>query len=1053
MKLAHFFIDRPIFATVISVVIVILGAIAYLTLPAAQYPDIVPPTIVVRASYPGASPEVIADTVATPIEQEVNGVEDMLFMSSQSTTDGQMELTVTFKLGTDLDTAQVLVQNRVAIAEARLPEEVRRLGVTTVKSSPDLLLVIHLVSPDKTYDQLYLGNYALIQVRDALARVDGVGSVNAFGLREYSMRVWLDAERLAHLSLTPDDVIQTLRTQNVQVASGVIGQPPLSKGGDFQLTVNTLGRLLTPEQFANMVVRTGADGRVVRVSDVARIELGARDYSINSYLDGQPAVALAISQRPGSNALATAEAVEATIEELSQDFPDGVEHRIVYNPTVFVRESIDAVIHTLFEAALLVVIVILVFLQNWRAALVPLIAIPVSLIGTFAAMAAFGFSLNMLSLFGLVLAIGIVVDDAIVVVENVERHIAGGLSPRDAAYKAMDEVTGAVIAIAVGLSAVFVPTAFISGISGQFYRQFALTIAVSTLLSAFNSLTLSPALCALLLQPHDAKKGAFTRIWDLALGWFFRLFNRLFERLSLGYSKAVGWTVRRAAIPLAAYGILVALTVYGFRAVPTGFIPTQDKGYLITVIQLPDGASLFRTDEVVKRAGDIILDHPGVGHAVQFAGFSGATRAASPNAAAIFMAPKLSHEEGEEEPPILRELPALQAKLMQIPDADIFVIPPPPVQGLGTSGGFKFLVQDRGGYGARALQEATDELIAAARKEPSLRGVFTTYRASTPQLFADVNRVKANMLNVPLANVFDALQVNLGSAYVNDFNLYGRTFQVRAQSEEGFRNQAEDIGRLKTRNDNGRMVPLGSVADVRWQSGPDRVVRYNMFPAAEVQGDAAPGFSSGEAIAAVERLAEETLPRGMTVAWTDLAYQQQLAGNTALYIFPLCVLFVFLVHSAEYESWTLPLAIILIAPVCLPFALAGVSLRGMDNNLITQISFVVLIGLAAKNAVLIVEFSKQLEEEGHSRFDAAVEACRLRLRPILMTSFAFILGVVPLARAIGPGFELRRVLGTAVFSGMLGVTLLGLFLTPTFYVVLRGLSSRVWAARGVDRGH
>jgi multidrug efflux pump len=1041
MKFAHFFIDRPIFATVISVVTVVLGGIAYWTLPAAQYPDIIPPTIVVRASYPGASPEVIAETVATPIEQEVNGVENMLYMSSQSTVDGQMELTVTFRLGTDLDTAQVLVQNRVATAEPRLPEDVRRLGVTTAKSSPDLLMVLHLVSPGRRFDQLYLSNYSLIQVRDALSRVDGVGSVTTPGLREYSMRVWLDSEKLAHLSLTPDDVMQTVRSQNIQVASGVIGQPPLEKKSDFQFTVNTLGRLIEPAQFENLVIRTGQDRRIVRVKDVARIELGARDFSINSYLDGEPAVALAISQRPGSNALATAEGVKKEIERLSKNFPQGLEYRIVYNPTVFVRESIDAVIHTLFEAAVLVVIVVLVFLQNWRATLIPLIAIPVSLIGTFAAMSAFGFSLNMLSLFGLVLAIGIVVDDAIVVVENVERHIAAGLTPREAAYKAMDEVSAAVIAIAVGLSAVFVPTAFIAGISGQFYRQFALTIAVSTLLSAFNSLTLSPALCALLLKPHGAQQDWFARVWDFLLGWFFRLFNRSFDSMSTGYAGSVAWIVRRAAIPLALYGVLIGLTGYGFQSVPTGFIPRQDKGYLITVIQLPDGASLSRTDEVVRKAIEIIKKHPGVQYTVAFAGFSGATRSNNPNAAAIFIGPPHhGHAAGEHATPILEQLPSLQKELMQIADANIFIVPPPPVQGLGTSGGYKFLVQDRGGYGSKALQEATDRLIAAAQKDPALARVFTTFRATTPQLFADVDRVKANMLNVPLTNVFDALQVNLGSSYANDFNLYGRTFQVRAQAEGQFRDQAEDIGRLKTRNASGRMVPLGSVVDVRWQSGPDRVVRYNMYPSAEVQGDTAAGYSSGQAMAAIERLAKETLPQGMTIAWTDLAYQQQLAGNTAIYIFPLCVLFVFLVHSAEYESWTLPLAIILIAPICLPFALLGVSLRGMDNNLITQISFVVLIGLAAKNAVLIVEFAKQLEEEGRDRFAAAIEASRLRLRPILMTSFAFILGVLPLARAHGPGFELRQVLGTAVFAGMLGVTLFGLILTPTFYVVLRGLS-------------
>jgi len=1054
MKFAHFFIDRPIFATVISVVIVILGGISYLALPAAQYPDIVPPTIVVRASYPGASPEVIADTVATPIEQEVNGVEDMLYMSSQSTVDGMMELTVTFKLGTDLDKAQVLVQNRVATALARLPEDVRRLGVTTIKASPDLLMVIHLVSPEQKFDQLYIGNYGLIQVRDALARVDGVGSVNMLGVREYSMRIWLDPDRMSYLSLTPGDVAAALRAQNVQVASGVIGQPPLDQATDFQLIVNTLGRLLEPEQFANLIVRTGEDGRIIRVKDVARVELGGREFTINSYLDGQSAVPLAITQQPGSNALKTAEGVEKAIAEVAKTFPQGLEYRIVYNPTVFVRESINSVIHTLFEAAILVVVVVLLFLQNWRASVIPLLAIPVSLIGTFAAMTAFGFSLNMLSLFGLVLAIGIVVDDAIVVVENVERHMAMGLSPRAAAYKAMDEVTAAVIAIAVGLSAVFVPTAFISGISGQFYRQFALTIAVSTLLSAFNSLTLTPALCALLLRSHDAPKDWFTIVWDFLFGWFFKRFNRAFDWVSGIYARFVGWNVRIVAVPLLVYVGLACVTAYGFAKVPTGFIPQQDKQYLIVVVQLPDGASLARTDAVVKEATEIILKNKDAAHAVAFVGFSGASRSNSPNSAAIFVVPHLQEAgHGEHHPPILEQLIPLQQALSKIPDGNVFVIPPPPVQGLGTSGGYKFLVQDRGGYGPQALQEATDNLIAASRKEPSLRGLFTMYRASTPQLFADIDRVKANMLNLSLTDVFDALQANLGSSYINDFNLYGRTFQVRVQSEQSFRDQAEDILKLKTRNATGQMVPLGSVVDVQWKSGPDRVVRYNMFPSAEVQGDTALGFSSGEAIQTIERLAKEHLPSGMSIAWTDLAYQQQLAGNTALYIFPLCVLFVFLVHSAEYESWSLPMAIILIAPVCLPFALGGVWLRGMDNNLITQISFVVLIGLAAKNAVLIVEFAKQLEEEGHNRVQAAIEASRLRLRPIIMTSFAFILGVLPLARASGPGFELRQVLGTAVFAGMLGVTLFGLFLTPTFYVVLRALSTWFWSGRGGHPHH
>ena len=1043
MRIAHFFIDRPIFASVLSIVILVLGAISYLSLPAAQYPNVVPPTILVRASYPGASPEVIASTVATPIEQEVNGVEDMLYMSSQSTTDGTMTLTITFRLGTDLDKAQVLVQNRVAIAEPRLPEDVRRLGITTLKSSPDLLMVVHMISPDKSLDQLYIGNYALIQVRDALARVDGVGDVTPFGLREYSMRIWLDPERLSHLSLTAGDVVNSLREQNIQVASGVIGQPPGPTGRDYQLTVNTLGRLLEPKQFEDVILKTGEQGRLIRVRDVARIELGARDYAVNSYLDNSPAVALVIAQRPGSNAIATSEGVENVMKELAIQFPAGLEYRIVYNPTVFVREAINSVFHTLYEAVFLVVIVVLIFLQTWRASIIPLLAIPISLVGTFAAMAAFGFSLNMLSLFGLVLAIGIVVDDAIVVVENVERHIAAGLSPKQAAHKAMDEVTGAVIAIACGLSAVFIPTAFISGITGQFFQQFALTIAVATLLSAFVSLTLTPAMCAILLQPHGAKQDWFSRLWNFAFGWFFRWFNRFFDATSTRYANGVGLFVRRSFIAVLIYGGLIALTVYGFKTVPGGFIPSQDKGYLITAIQLPDGASLERTDKLIKLATEEILKTPGVLHCVGFAGFSGATRSNSPNAGAIFV----THESSEQGFDSRKLIGTLQQKMMAFPEADIFVIPPPPVQGLGTAGGFKFLVQDRAGRGQLAIQEATDLVVARAQQTPSLIGVFTTFRASTPQLYADIDRVKANMLNVPLANIFEALQVNLGSAYVNDFNLFGRTFQVRAQAEGDFRSEADDIRLLKTRNTNGEMVPLASVLNVEWRSGPDRVVRYNMYPSAEVQGDAAPGFSSGQAMTAIEQIGKEVLPPGMTIAWTDLAYQEQIAGNTAIYIFPLCVLFVFLVHSAEYESWSLPLAIILIAPVCLPFALAGIYFRGMDNNLITQIGFVVLIGLAAKNAVLIVEFAKQLEDEGHNRFDAAIEASRLRLRPILMTSFAFILGVLPLARAVGPGSELRQVLGTAVFFGMLGVTIFGLFLTPAFFVIIRG-----WATTRKEEG-
>lgn len=1034
--MSRFFIDRPIFAAVLSILTLIGGALAYQSLPVSQYPDIVPPTIVVQTAYPGAPPEVIADTVATPIEQEINGVEDMLYMSSQSTTDGAMTLTITFRLGTDLDKAQVLVQNRVAIAEPRLPEDVRRIGVTTRKASPDLLMVVHLLSPDDTYDQLYIGNYALIQVRDALRRVDGVGDVTLFGLREYSMRLWLDPNLLASRNLAAGDVIAALREQNIQVASGVIGQPPQPTAAAFQLPVTTLGRLQSAEQFGDVVVKTGTDGRITRVKDVARIELGARDYSVNSYLDNQPAVAMAIAQRPGSNALATATAIRETMHELSTQFPDGLAYEIVYDPTVFVEESVAAVIDTLFEAVALVVLVVLVFLQTWRATLIPLLAIPVSLVGTFIAMAAFGFSLNMLSLFGLVLAIGIVVDDAIVVVENVERHIDDGLSPREATYRAMEEVTAAVIAIAFGLSAVFVPTAFLGGISGEFYRQFALTIASATLLSAFNSLTLSPALCALLLQSRDAEPDVFQRGWNRLLGGFFRWFNRSFERVTGRYAGLVGRVVRRSSIGVALYVLLMLATFEGFRQLPVGFIPPQDKGYLIVAIQLPDGASLDRTDAVVRRAGEIILDTPGVDYAVAFAGFSGATRANASNAGAIFVGP-LPFEERPSGLTANSLLEELRSRLSAIPEADIFALPPPPVQGLGTGGGFKLLVQDRGGIGPRALQEATDAYVEAAGQDPRLVGVFSSFRASAPQLYADINRVKAQKLNVPVGNVFDTLQAFLGSVYVNDFNRFGRTFQVRVQAEGEDRSHPDDVARIKTRNTNGDMVPLGSVVDVQWKTGPDRVVRYNMFPAAEIQGDAAAGESQGTAMIAMEELARAVLPQGMSIEWTDLAYQARIAGNTAIFIFPLCVLFVFLVHAAEYESWTLSLAIILIAPICLPFALLGTWMRGMDNNLITQIGFIVLIGLAAKNAVLIVEFAKQRQEDGASTIEAAVEACRLRLRPILMTSFAFILGVVPLAIASGPGAEMRQALGTGVFAGMVGVTAFGLILTPSFYVLLR----------------
>lgn len=1036
MKFAHFFIDRPIFASVISVIIVIVGIISYMSLPVSQYPEVVPPTIQVSATYPGANPEVIAKTVASPLEQEINGVENMLYMSSQSTNDGRMTLTITFELGTDLDTAQVLVQNRVAIAEPRLPEQVRALGVTTQKNSPDLLMVVHLLSPDKRFDQLYISNYAFIQIRDVLSRLEGVGSVNIFGASDYSMRVWLDPEKLSFLNLTTSDVVNALRGQNLQVAAGVIGQPPVPQGNAFELTVNTTGRLEREQQFDDIVVKTGQDGRITRLQDVARVELGAQNYSLNSYLDGDPAVAMVISQRPGTNAISTAESIRNTMAELSPNFPEGLEYKIIYDPTKFVEQSIDEVIKTLFEAFLLVLIVILIFLQDWRATIIPLIAIPVSIIGTFAVMAGIGFSLNNLSLFGLVLAIGIVVDDAIIVVENVQRNMEGGLPAREATRNAMNEVGGAIVASVVVLSAVFIPTAFLGGISGQFYRQFAITIAVSTAISALNSLTLSPALCALLFKRKGEEKDRFGKLWDFALGWFFRRFNTVFDKFTNVYSKTVGKIIRKSAVSLAVYVVLIGMTVFMFLEVPTGFIPQQDQGYLIVSIQLPDGASLERTDAVIHKAEKIILDTPGIEHAVAFAGFSGATRTNSSNSGAIFT-PFVHYEERIAKGLTADSIAAdLQGKLFGIQEAFIVVIQPPSVRGLGTSGGFNMQVQDRRGAGFDALQENTNKIIGAGNQDPGLARLFTSFRANTPQLFVDIDRIKASKLDVPIENIFNTLQIYLGSFFVNDFNLFGRTYQVRAQADANYRLEPEDILKLRTRNETGQMVPLGSIADVKFTSGPDRVERYNLFPSAGISGQAAPGFSSGQALSKMEELAGKMLPEGFGFEWTDLSYQQKKAANTAIFIFPLCVLFVFLILAAQYESLSLPLAVILIVPMCILFAIIGVWFRGFDNNILTQIGFIVLVGLAAKNAILIVEFAKQLQEEGKSRFEAAVEACKLRLRPILMTSFAFILGVVPLVIAQGPGSEMRQALGTAVFSGMLGVTLFGLFLTPIFYVVI-----------------
>jgi HAE1 family hydrophobic/amphiphilic exporter-1 len=1044
MKFAHFFVDRPVFASVLSIIFVILGGLAFFNLPVAEYPEIAPPTIVVRASYPGANADTVAATVATPLEQEVNGVEDMIYMSSYSTGDGSMALTITFKLGTDLDKAQVLVQNRVAIAVPRLPPDVQRLGVTTRKASPDLMMVVHMLSPDDSRDQLYVSNYAQSNIRDVLLRLDGIGDITLFGAREYSMRIWLDPQKMSAYGLAGGDIVKALQEQNVQVSGGALGTPPEAADNAFQITVSTQGRFEDIRQFRNVIVKATDDGRLVRLSDIARVELGAKDYVTNSYLNGKPAVALAIYQRPGSNALQAADDIIATMERLKKDFPPGLAYRVVYNPTEFISESVKEVYKTLYEALALVVLVVIIFLQNWRTVIIPLVAIPVSLIATFAVMAVFGFSLNTLSLFGLVLAIGIVVDDAIVVVENVERNIADGMKPRDAAHETMDQVGGAVVAIALVLTAVFVPTAFIPGISGQFYRQFALTIAASTIISAINSLTLSPALCALILRPHAAEQHSRLPGLGLLRGAA-GVFNAGFEKASGSYGRLVGAITRRKVPMLVFYALLAAATVFMINRVPTGFIPLLDRGYAIVVIQTPDGSSLARTDKVTQEAASIITQTPGVTDAVTFVGFSGATFTNAPNAAAIFarfdsypnrLAKGLSAD---------KIIGLLTGRLSSIQDAFIFVVPPPAVRGIGNAGGFRLEIQDRGGVGLRGLLGATYDLMGRARANPKLTGVFTTFGANTPQIYLDIDRVKARMLNVPISNIFEALQVNLGSAYANDFNTLGRVYQVRVQADERFRMDREDIPRLKVRSATGALVPLGTLVDIKDTAGPDLVQRYNLYTAVPLQGSAAHGVSSGEAMQEMARLAADGLPPGTGFEWTELAYQQQQTGNTAAYIFGLSVLFVFLVLAAQYESWSLPLAIILIVPMGVLSAMIGMNWRGLDNNILTQIGLVVLVGLAAKNAILIVEFARQIEAiEGLSPVDAVVKSCRLRLRPILMTAFAFIFGVVPLVIASGPGAELRQAIGTAVFSGMIGVTFFGLILTPVFYVTLRE-----WLGHGV----
>ncbi|MDB5330995.1 MAG: hydrophobe/amphiphile efflux family transporter [Phycisphaerales bacterium] len=1047
MRFAHFFIDRPVFAGVISIVIVIVGLIAMFTLPIAQYPEIAPPTVTVTATYPGADAQVVADTVSTPIEEQINGVENMLYMSSQCANNGSMRLTVTFKLGTNLDIAQVQVQNRVAMAEPQLPADVRALGVTVRKASPDITLVVQLYSPDNRYDSLYISNFALIQVRDPLARLPGVGDITLFGQRDYSMRLWLDPHAMGALGITAGDVVQAVQEQNVQVAAGTVGGPPLPPGGaDFQLTVNAQGRLTDPKQFADIIVKTGQSGQVVHLGDIARTQLGAADYSVNAYTNGQPSVGIPIYQLPGSNAIATADAVYAQMKQMrsSATWPPGLEYKIAYDTTTFVRESVRDVVRTLFEALALVVLVVLVFLQSWRATLIPLLAIPVSLIGTCAVMKAMGFSLNTLSLFGMVLAIGIVVDDAIVVVENIERWLEQGLAPREAAYRAMDEVTGAVIAIAFGLSAVFVPVAFVSGITGQFFRQFALTIAISTLLSAFNSLTLSPAMGALLLRPRQTQRDWLTRLLDQLLGWFFRLFNRGLVRGTSAYVSAERRVVRRSGVALLVYGGLIILTYLGFRAVPTGFIPQQDLGYLLVNLQLPDAASLDRTDDVLRRMTKTAQGIPGVQDTFAVTGFSILTGTNQSNVGLMFIIlDPFERRSGHPELSGDAILGRLTAAFSQVQEGYALVLPPPPVRGIGTAGGFRLQVQDR--TGLRTPQElgaVTDDLIAAAQRDPRLSRMFSSFRPNVPELYVNIDRTQLKAQNVRISDVFLTLQTFLGSLYINDFNFLGRTYRVTAQAEAHSRMRASDISEFRTRNAAGQMVPLGAVITARDTTGPDRINRYNLYRSAEINGTAAPGISTGQAIAEMEGLATNTLPPGYSYEWTELAYQEKLAGNTALYIFPLCILFVFLTHSAEYESFALSSAIILIVPMCLFSGIAGVMLRHMDNNIFTQIGFVVLAGLSAKNAVLIVEFATQQQHQGKNAFDAALEAARLRLRPILMTSFAFILGVVPLVVATGAGAEMRHALGTVVFFGMLGVTFFGLIFTPVFYVVIRRLTGR-----------
>lgn len=1042
MNISKFFVDRPIFAGVISLLIFIAGLLAMFQLPISEYPEVSPPSVVVTASYPGANPKVIAETVATPLEEQLAGTENMLYLFSQATTDGRLTLTVTFKIGTDVDLAQQMVQNRVSQALPRLPEVTRQRGVTVVKSSPDLTMVVHLISPDKNYDELYLRNYALMNIKDELAKVAGVGQVNLFGSGDYAMRIWLNPEKVSEKNLTANDVVNAIREQNVQVAAGMIGGAPVTDLVEVQLPINAKGRLDNPEEFGEIIIRAGNIGEITRLKDVARVEMGPSEFSLNAMLDNRPAVAIPIFQSPGANAIQISDGVRSTMAELSKRFPQGVEYQVVYDPTIFVKNSIKAVIITLLEALALVVVVVVLFLQTWRASIIPLLAVPVSIVGTFSLMWAFGFSINTLSLFGLVLAIGIVVDDAIVVVENVERNIEEGLTPLAATYKAMQEVSGPIIAISLTLVAVFVPIAFVSGLTGQFYQQFALTIAISTVISAINSLTLSPALAALLLKSHDAPKDRLTRIMDRIFGRFFAWFNRSFQSASGNYSTKVGKLLGRKTMALGVYALLLGITAVGFNIIPKGFVPAQDKQYLIAFAQLPDGATLARTEQVIREMGEIGLAEAGVESAVQFPGLSinGFTNSAS--AGIVFFALKPFSERGEDALSAAAISQTLQMKFSGVQEAFIAVFPPPSVPGLGTTGGFKLQIEDRADLGYEALAEVVAQVQQKAMQRPELASVFSNYKINVPQLYADVDRTKAKQLGLNVKDIFDTMQIYLGSLYVNDFNQFGRTYQVIAQADAEYRNTPADALNLKVRNLHGDMVPLGAVLTMEESYGPESAAHYNGYLAADINGNAAPGYSSGQAQDAIAEILDEVLPAGIVYEWTDLTYQEVLAGNTAIYILPLCLLLVFLVLAAQYESLALPLVVVSIVPLSILSALFGVWITGGDNNIFTQISLFVLVGLASKNAILIVEFARELEIRGMATYEAAITASRMRLRPILMTSFAFIMGVVPMVFSSGAGAEMRSVMGVAVFSGMLGVTFFGLFFTPIFYVLLRKLEGK-----------